>query len=154
MLLKHEQTRTEVLQGQGTCATDVHISRAKCLPLLLAASGSLQTIYLHLRNNYLVEQTHEQFTLTQKSGLVSSEETMKKIIFFLLFCQMSVKAFLKGVYLIFSRITLYIYSCYSRNKTKQNLVHKCKQIWFWPDLPKPKASFPLLLAQEERPKAR
>lgn len=77
MLLKHQQTRAEVLQGQGTWASDLHISRAKCLLVLLAASGSLQTIYLHLRNSYLVQQTHQQFTLTQKSGLLSSEETMK-----------------------------------------------------------------------------
>lgn len=93
VLLKHQQTRTEVLQGQGTWASDLYISKVKCLLLLLAASGSLQTTYLHLRNSYLVLQTHQQFTLTQKNGLLSSKETMKKIIFFILFCQMSVKAF-------------------------------------------------------------
>lgn len=74
-------TRTEVLQGQGIWASDLHISKAKCLLLLLAASGSLQTIYLHLRNSYLVLQIHQQFTLTQKNGLLSSEETMKKSSF-------------------------------------------------------------------------
>lgn len=66
-------------------ATDPHISRTKCLLLLLAASESLQTIYLHLGNSYLILQTHQQFTLTQKNGFLSSEETMNKIIIFFLF---------------------------------------------------------------------
>lgn len=111
--------KQEVLQGQGTWASDLHISKAKCLLLLLAASGSLQTTYLHLRNSYLVLQTHQRFTLTQKNSLVRSEETMKKSSFSYFFCQMSVKAFLKGVYLIFSHVTLYIQLLFQKeNKTK------------------------------------
>lgn len=88
--------KQEVLQGQGTWASDLHISKAKCLLLLLAASGSLQTIYLHLRNSYLVLQTHQQVTLTQKNGLLSSEETMKKLSFSFFFAKCPLKLFWKA----------------------------------------------------------
>jgi len=120
MLLKFQQTRsTEILQGRDPEQV-ICTFPDLCLLLLLAASGSLQAIYLHLGNSYSILHTHQQFTLTQKNSFWRSEETVNKIItFFFLLWQMSDRAFLKKAYLIFSYIVFHIQLPFQKqNKTK------------------------------------
>lgn len=54
---------------KGAWTSNLHISSTKRLFLLLAASGGLQSVYLHLGNTHLSLQAHQQFTLTQKQWL-------------------------------------------------------------------------------------